>query len=204
MTLSRNELRQSMRVRRRDISKEAAQRAAEQLASKILDLFFLKNCQHIAGYIANDGEISPAVLSKKLQALGKSYYLPVLDEQRANHLIFVKYRSGDSLKMNRYQIPEPHVLAEDQRAPESLDLVLMPLVVFDAEGGRLGMGGGFYDRTFEFLRKSQTKKPLLIGLAYEFQRVDEIKNEEWDVPLDMVVTEDHVYEINFATFLNAQ
>lgn len=195
MILDRNELRKVMRSRRQTVSEETAQAAARQLAANVLGLSVLQTGQHIAGYIANDGEISPAELAEKLLALGKSYYLPVLDAHRANHLIFVHYRSGDTLKPNRYQIPEPDVLNTEQRAPELLDVVLMPLVAFDEQGGRLGMGKGFYDRTFEFIKLSAARKPLLIGLAYEFQRIDQLDNQAWDVPLAMVVTERKVHKM---------
>ena len=195
MSLDRNELRKIMRSRRQTISEETAQAAARQLAENVLGLPVLQTCQHVAGYVANDGEISPAWLAEKLLALGKFYYLPALDAHQNNHLIFLQYCSGDVLKLNRYQIPEPDILNTEQRAPELLDVVLMPLVAFDDQGGRLGMGKGFYDRTFEFIKSSAAHKPLLIGLAYEFQCVDKLDSQVWDVPLAMVVTEGKVYEV---------
>ncbi len=196
MNMSRAKLRQIMRTRRRAVSTTIAQTAAKQLATNVLNLSVVQNSQHIAGFIANDGEISPAYLAEGLQSLGKSYYLPVLDRERTNHLIFVRYQVGDGLKLNRYKIPEPDILVDRQQTPWQLDIVLMPLVAFDEHGCRLGMGGGFYDRTFEFIQSSAAHKPLLIGLAYEFQRVELLESKPWDVPLDRVVTEQNIYKYN--------
>lgn len=193
--LSRKELRQIMRARRRDVSIEVAQSAAKQLAVNVLRLSVLQNCQHVAGYLANDGEISTDYIAKELEALSKSYYLPVLDAQQTNHLIFIQYRIGDALKLNRYKIPEPDVLGDKRQPPELLDLVFVPVVAFDEQGGRLGMGKGYYDHTFEFVKSSAVRKPLLVGLAYEFQRIEQLKSEPWDVPLDGIITEEKVYKI---------
>ncbi len=78
--------------------------------------------------------------------------------------------------------------------PRWLDLVLVPLVGFDARGHRLGMGAGFYDRRFVFLRHRRTwRKPLLIGLAFEVRRVERLAEAAHDVPLWGVVTERAVY-----------
>ena len=78
-------------------------------------------------------------------------------------------------------------------APDELDLVLAPLVVFDGNRNRIGMGGGFYDRSFAFRKNSEHTIPVLIGVAHEIQKVDRIVPEEWDVQLDMIVTDQAIY-----------
>jgi 5-formyltetrahydrofolate cyclo-ligase len=76
--------------------------------------------------------------------------------------------------------------------PLALDLVLTPLVGFDHKGNRLGMGGGYYDRSFAFLlRRQNWKKPRLVGLAYDFQQLDKLPAKNWDVPLTAVATDTH-------------
>lgn len=191
--LSRSALRKNICTQRRSVSKAFVEFASEKIMEKILDLPEIQNAHHIAGYFANNGEVDPLPISEKLLAQQKSYYLPTLDPNQTNHLVFVYYRPGDALILNRYKIPEPYVLEHNICPPQSLDIVLMPLVAFDKQGGRLGMGGGYYDRTFAFTKQSVVHKPLLIGLAYEFQCVDQLDCEEWDVPLDRVVTEEGVY-----------
>lgn len=91
--------------------------------------------------------------------------------------------------VNRFGIPEPDRNAK--RLPSRLlSVVLLPLVGFDSDGNRLGMGGGFYDRTFGYAIHSSARRPRLIGVAYECQRsADGLPRRPWDVPLDGVVTE---------------
>ena len=75
-----------------------------------------------------------------------------------------------------------------------LDVVIAPLVAFDESLNRLGMGGGYYDRTFAFRKRARVlRRPVLIGVAYSFQRVDRLQPENWDVPLDVVITEKESY-----------
>jgi 5-formyltetrahydrofolate cyclo-ligase len=70
-----------------------------------------------------------------------------------------------------------------------LDVVLLPLVAFDRRGNRLGMGGGFYDRTFAPRGRGRVSAPRLIGLAHGFQQVAELVDQPWDVPLRGVLTD---------------
>ncbi len=95
---------------------------------------------------------------------------------------------------NIYGIREPKLIPANRRAAWALDLVLLPLVAFDALGNRMGMGGGYYDRTFSFksLRKGMTG-PNLIGLAHEIQRVEKLPIESWDIPLTSIVTDSKSY-----------
>ena len=77
---------------------------------------------------------------------------------------------------------------------QDLDLILMPLVSFDDNGNRLGMGGGFYDRSLEFLRhRTRWHKPQVFGIAYDFQRINGLTPDPWDIPLQGVITDRAVY-----------
>ena len=97
------------------------------------------------------------------------------------------------MRINRYRLPEPDVSDDEMLVPEELDLVLAPLVVFDAQRNRIGMGGGYYDRSFAFRKDPANMKPTLIGVAHELQKVDQLIPESWDVQLDMVVTDHAIY-----------
>jgi 5-formyltetrahydrofolate cyclo-ligase len=77
--------------------------------------------------------------------------------------------------------------------PVELDVVLAPLVVFDENRNRIGMGGGFYDRSFAMRKDAAISLPVLIGVAHELQKVEQIIPEDWDVRLDMVVTDQAIY-----------
>ena len=97
------------------------------------------------------------------------------------------------MRINRFRLPEPDVPDEIMLAPRELDLVLAPLVVFDANCNRIGMGGGYYDRSFEFRRTTDIDRPTLIGVAHELQRVDALQPEPWDGRLDAVASDQHIY-----------
>lgn len=131
---------------------------------------------------------------ERVWAANRLVYLPVLAE--GSFLYFAPYRPGAPLRHNRFEIPEPEVAPTEWLRPAQLDLVLTPLVAFDSTGTRLGMGGGFYDRGFAFMREAADRghRPCLLGLAYEFQQVAELVRQPWDVPLDAVVTELALYE----------
>ncbi len=146
--------------------------------------------QHIAIYLPNDGEMDLTPLLQRALSMGKKCYLPVLSPLFHNRLWFAPYHPGSHLSLNRFGIPEPDCNHAHMRPVWSLDLVLMPLVAFDLQGNRLGMGGGFYDRTLAYLNKrSHWRKPRLLGTAYSFQQVSQLPCESWDVPLHGVVTE---------------
>jgi len=156
-----------------------------------------QTARHIAVYIAMDGEIDPAELIAHARTAGKTLYLPVLEHADDGILEFAPWQPETPLYPNRFRIPEPRVSAESLRAAQDLDLVLTPLVAFDVHGNRLGMGGGYYDRSFAFL-KTGVRKPLLIGLAYEFQRVSVLPAEPWDVPLAGVASDGGFYRFSDA------
>jgi 5-formyltetrahydrofolate cyclo-ligase len=187
-------LRETFRALRRATPLSTRQHAARQLAERVAALRIFAAARHIAGYLAFDGEIDPAPLLERALALGKHVYLPVLTSNPGNAMLFARYQPGLALKPNRFGIPEPQVSGEALLAPEHVDLVLTPLVAFDISGNRLGMGGGFYDRTFAFERHpGHHCRPLLLGLAYELQKVEHLNRRPWDVTLDGIATEQALY-----------
>ena len=183
-------LRQQLRTQRRALHDDKqsflSQRAVEQLARHRV----FRAAQHIACYIPNDGELDVTPLIDQAWAMGKTIYLPLLSSIHRNHLHFLPYRPDDELVCNRYGIPEPVIRSRRMVDLKRLDLVLLPLVGFDSRGNRLGMGGGFYDRSFAFLRRRRCWfKPGLLGVAYDFQEVKSLECNAWDVPLNGVATE---------------
>ncbi|MGE5625244.1 MAG: 5-formyltetrahydrofolate cyclo-ligase [Bacillota bacterium] len=191
--MTRDELRRQSRDARRalipDVRRAAAVAAAHLLAATPL----YQDARRIAVYIAVDGELDPEPLVQNARAAGKEIYLPVLPPATAGVMSFRPYAPGAALKPNRFQIPEP--VAGDPLPPADLDIVLTPLVAFDLEGNRLGMGAGYYDKTFAFLKRVQRVHPALVGFAYECQLAPEVPAEVWDVPLSAVVTEQHFYAV---------
>ena len=198
MTLSNQErsaLRLSMRQKRRALSTIEQRTAAKRLAEQVRAMQAFARAKRVAVYLASDGEIDLTPLIDLCWSLGKSVYLPVLHPVRHNRLWFTPYKRETRLSPNRYKILEP-ALKRPGAPAWAMDLVLMPLVAFDAEGNRMGMGGGYYDRTFAFtLRRLGLKGPKLVGMAHDFQRVEKLHLAAWDVPLKGVVTDQKRYRV---------
>jgi len=190
----RNALRQQIRLQRRAMTATEQAACAHRLARHAGKDPLVFNSRHIAAYLAADGEMDPWPLMERLWSLGKTLYLPILIPFSDQRLWFSAYKPGDPLIVNRFGILEPERHHYRRIRPAALDLVLTPLVAFDPMGHRLGMGGGYYDRSFAFLNtRRHWRKPRLLGLAYEFQRHSLLEAEAWDVPLDAVATEACVY-----------
>ena len=187
---SRAEIRTTLRQQRRALTPHQQHRHAKRLASHLVHSPLFRPAQHIACYLANDGEVDLGPVMQRIWSMGKHCYLPILSEGKEKRMWFAPYGPATPLKNNRYGIAEPVCHPDEWLAPQQLDLVLMPLVGFDDQGNRLGMGGGYYDRSFAFLRQAHgIKKPRLLGVAHALQRVASLPFESWDVPMNAVVTE---------------
>lgn len=185
MNDDRGALRREMRERRRALPAPARIAAADALATQLLALPFAASARTVAGYWAMDGEIALHAWQLRLpREVG--YCLPVLHPD--DTLRFAPWKPGAPLTTNRYGIPEPDVPPARLLRPEQLDLVVAPLVAFDRQGHRLGMGGGWYDRSFA-ARLDAPAPPYLVGAGFSAQRVDAIVPARWDVRLDAVCTE---------------
>ena len=148
-----------------------------------------RRARHIALYLPNDGEIDPRLLLREAQRRGKRVYLPVLHAWPRTRMVFQRFEHGEKLRPNRFRIPEPVVERKRQRPIWSLDLILLPLVGFD-EVGAPGHGRRLYDRSLAYQARRKTwKKPLLLGLAHECQKVERLAQASWDVPLKGTVSD---------------
>lgn len=193
-TFERAQLRRQLRAARRALSRSQQQRAARDLYRQLVQHSMFRRARHIALYLPNDGEIDPRPLLRTAQLRGKATYLPVLSAWPKNKLVFQRVRAGEKLRLNRFKIPEPRANRNRQRKVWALDLILLPLVGFDALGGRLGMGGGFYDRSLAYRAlRTQPQKPQLLGLAHECQKVEKLAMASWDVALAATVTDQAWY-----------
>ena len=182
---NRHDLRQQLRQRRRDIPAAARIAAAEALAANLLALPFADVAGPVAGYWAMDGEIGLHAFQLRLPA-PLTYCLPLLHDDGT--LRFAPWRAGDPLVTNRYGIPEPDVTPAGALRAEDMAVLVMPLVGFDADCHRLGMGGGWYDRSFAF-RQRRSAPPWLVGVGFAAQQVPALPVEDWDVAVDALCTE---------------
>jgi len=187
-------LRHRLRAARRVLD-PATQRSHARALARVLGQHpvFLR-AHRIGVYRSSDGEIDPFPLLRLAHARHKLGFLPVLRPHSRGKLWFLPYRPGDPLIDNRFGIPEPRARNQRTRLPVALDLLVVPLVGFDASCNRLGMGGGYYDRTLAYLHRRQYwHRPRLIGVAHECQRVAALIPNPWDIPLDLVATEERIY-----------
>ncbi|MEX5556302.1 5-formyltetrahydrofolate cyclo-ligase [Pseudomonas rhodesiae] len=192
--LSRPQLRRLLRKARRALTPSKQREAAQGLYRQLAQHPLFRRSRHISLYLPTDGEIDPRLLLRAAQRRGKATYLPVLSAWPRTKMVFQRVRPGEKLLPNRFRILEPRGNIRQQRKLWALDLVLMPLVGFDDEGGRLGMGGGFYDRSLAYLaRRQHWRKPTLLGLAHECQKVDRLAQASWDVPMAGTVTDKQWY-----------
>lgn len=188
--LSRSQLRRQLRAARRALSRSQQQRAARDLYRQLVQQPMFRRARHIALYLPSDGEIDPRPLLRAAQRRGKATYLPVLSAWPKSKMVFQRVRAGQNLRLNRFKIAEPRANRHQQRRVWTLDLIVLPLVGFDAHGGRLGMGGGFYDRCLAYRAlRTQPQKPQLLGVAHECQKVEKLAMASWDVALTATVTD---------------
>lgn len=185
-TTQRHQLRRHYRQLRRQLSPAQQQQAAQQLAALCARSGLLDGMQHLALYLANDGELSPAPLIEQLWKDGKKVYLPVLHPFNGNTLLFIHYTEHSPMVKNRFGILEPQTSCPAIQPIANLDVIFTPLVAFDSSGNRLGMGGGFYDRTLAHL--CPDKPPALYGLAHDCQECRRLPTQTWDVPLAGIIT----------------
>lgn len=188
--LDRQQLRRQMRQLRRALSPSARDEAHRQFARLLSGAYHLRPGHRIAVYFAHGHEADLRYVIDVARRRGCLLYLPVITDFRHSRMRFVRYRTDSVMRVNRYGIAEPERRHADVIPVRKLDLILLPLVAFDASGFRLGSGAGFYDRSLHHLREGRRwRRPKLIGVGYECQRVARLQPDSWDVPLDGILTE---------------
>ncbi|MDV6315705.1 5-formyltetrahydrofolate cyclo-ligase [Idiomarina sp. HP20-50] len=194
--MTRHDLRRKLQQIRRNLTPEQQEAAGLQVAS-ILEqrLQGLPPSQTtVAVYKSFAGELPTQPIIEMLWKLGFQVVLPVLHPFTKGHLLFLRYSPDTPLAMNKYDIEEPVLNVQNVVPLDNIQVLLMPLVGFDNRGNRLGMGGGYYDRTLAQWYNGHRPNLSPIGLGYNEQRVEEILVESWDIPLSEIITpEKHWY-----------
>lgn len=191
---SQPSIRSAIRIQRQSLSARNNRLHGLSVSRHLASLAIFRKAKHVAAYLSVNGELDTTPLIDHLLREHKRLYLPVLHPFRHGRLLFCHWDGKRTLVRNRYGIREPRCTSRTL-APSvrRLDVIIMPLVAFDTSLNRIGMGGGYYDRTFGYARSFRTwKRPLLIGVAHGFQRVEKIEPSAWDVRLDCVVTEEGI------------
>ena len=207
-TIHRTTIRQRIRTKRQQLSLTEQAQASFHLLTCLSQHKIIKSAKRIAIYLAADGELDGLDFIHWCWKNSKEVYLPVIHPFSAGHLLFLRYEASTVMTHNHYGIKEPKLDVRSIVPVNEIDVVLTPLVAFDAKGNRLGMGGGFYDRTlacwFEKIQQAKLLasqlsnkldhkaveqiKPYPIGIAHDCQQVDNIPAEHWDIPLPEIIS----------------
>ena len=182
---TRQQIRQQIRQRRRALTPEQQTQFALHAADRMMAYPPVLLAQTVAVFLSFDGELDTRPLIDQLWRAGKRVYLPVLHPFSPGNLLFLHYHPSSDLVVNRLNIREPKLDVRNVLPLSQLDVLVTPLVAFDAAGQRLGMGGGFYDRTLQNWRQHRLQP---VGYAHDCQQVDALPTEQWDIPLPAVIT----------------
>lgn len=185
-------IRKAIRSRRQSLYAKENRSHGESVSRHLASLAAFRRARRVAVYLSVNGELDTAPLIERLLLKRKQLYLPVLHPFRQGRLLFCQWDGKHPLLANRFGISEPQCRSTTlMMTLRKLDIVIVPLVAFDNALNRIGMGGGYYDRTFGYARSfGRWKRPLLIGVAHRFQQVEKIEPSPWDVSLDYVITEE--------------
>lgn len=183
--LSKPQLRQAAGLARIAAAQQLGDRAGDDIARRIVTGLPLRSQETIAGYWPVRGEADPLPAMLALRALGHRLVLPVV-EGKGQPLSFRMWTPGEPLVEGAYGIPTPGRSA----MAVSPTLLLVPGLWFDRTGGRLGYGGGFYDRTLAHLRRGW--QPRVVGVSYEATLSGHLDREPHDAVMDFIVTERRV------------
>jgi 5-formyltetrahydrofolate cyclo-ligase len=183
--------RRRLRALRLALAPDARAAAERAIADTLRRLGVFRRGKRVAVYVAMPGEVDTAPLVEAARRSGCEVCVPRVTSRRRGRMDFVSLRDGARLRTNSYGIAEPVTGPGDGVRPLALDVVLMPVVGFDRDGNRLGMGAGYYDRALSHRRDAarRWRRPRLVGLAFACQEVDSIVPSPWDVALDAIVTE---------------
>jgi len=183
---NKNTVRQTLRNKRIQLSQNEQQKKSQRIVDHILQSTIFSDAQKIGYYYAVHREADPANLNIKKNY--KKFYLPVISN-KPQALEFAPVIATTQYQNNQFSIPEPICKPGELISTNKLDLLILPLLGFNKNGNRLGMGGGFYDRCLSYKQQNPEAKPILIGFAYNFQEVKALQAEPWDIGLDWIATE---------------
>ena len=160
--------------------------ASRCIANQFLNSRYFLSGHSIACYLATWDEVDTSLIIERAWRAKKRIFAPVIDGH--GDMTFRNLQPETTVTRNRFGIWEPE--SEFQIDPSDLDVVVTPLVAFDNARNRIGMGGGYFDRHFAFLRSRRSwLRPKLIGLAFDCQKVEKITPNRWDIRLSRVVSE---------------
>jgi 5-formyltetrahydrofolate cyclo-ligase len=183
-------LRKKLRAQRRSLSDSDHRQRSAAASKAVMRLRMFSAGKRVALYLPFDCETDTAALIRAAQQRGVQIFVPVISDRRHCRLRFYPLKGQTSPGTFGISVPRLRVRPV---SPQWLDLIVIPLVGVDADGRRLGMGGGYYDRALAFRRRRRYwKGPHLVGLAFDCQRTHSKFADAWDVRLNSLATESGV------------
>ncbi|MDH3336656.1 MAG: 5-formyltetrahydrofolate cyclo-ligase [Gammaproteobacteria bacterium] len=179
-------MRQSAIDARRSLSDGYRNRASSRICKRVIHSHEFVSCKSVACYLPSYDEVDTTTIIERAWRAKKRVFAPVIDS--GAKMIFRQLAPDTVLTRNFFGLWEP--VSGPVIAANRCDLVITPVVVFDDDGNRIGMGSGYFDRCFQFLkRRRRWRRPKLVGLAFDCQRVEKIAPNPWDIPVYQVITE---------------
>jgi 5-formyltetrahydrofolate cyclo-ligase len=189
---SRQSIRKNIRAKRNALSDTFRRSNDRLLFNKLTTHSKISSAKNIALYLSNDGELDLQLFVHWCWQNKKNVYLPVVHPFSKGQLLFLNYQPDTLMKISNLGIREPKLDVRIIKLASEMDIILTPLVAFDTAGNRLGMGGGFYDRTFAACLQpsgnNSTNPPYPVGIAHDCQQVEQLPIEHWDIPLPEIIT----------------
>lgn len=186
--MNKQQLRRHTRTLRNQLSQQQQDSAGIALAERLLLLVKQRNAQRVSLFFSMDGEIDTRPTIDALWQAGVEVYLPVIHPFNHQQMLFIRYQPDTPLIRSRLGILEPQLDCRQVCPPTQLDILFTPLVAFDQQGHRLGMGGGYYDRTLAHHYRERRSRPQVIGLAHNCQQTQTVPIDPWDIPLAEIIT----------------
>lgn len=181
--LTKTDIRKVFLKKRDSYAINELMRKSEKIKNNLFCLKEFANAETILFYVSKNKEVRTDDMIKQSIKMGKKTLVPYINK-KSNEIIPSKIINFDKeLEMGSFGIREPKKMFRRPVNPEIIDMVIVPGIVFDRRGYRIGYGKGFYDK---FLSKIRCET---IGLAYSFQIIDMIPNEEHDIPIKTIITE---------------
>ena len=180
-------LRKEILTKRKNIDVVEKEKMDKKILNKFYESKYYRESKNIFIYISYDSEINTKEIINKSLIDKKKIYVP-RTEFKTRLMDAVEITSLENLIESEYGILEPSIY-EPYIEPNELDLIVVPGVGFDRNGGRMGYGAGFYDRYFKKISKDKMQKIVKLALAYDFQILEDVPMNEQDVPVSYIITE---------------
>jgi len=187
----KDRLRKSIEKKRNTLSTSDVLEKSSRIKKRIFEMDLFRDAQTILFYVSYGNEVYTHDMIKESISLGKTVVVPK-SVTKNNALILSRLTDWNNLEVGAYNILEPKQESIEQVDVESIDLIIVPGVVFDESGNRIGHGKGYYDR---LLNDSQNIPN--IGLAFELQMIDNIESEKHDEKIDVIITEDRIMKCDW-------